>query len=512
MCFCQMPPANLNAQHTWIRPWLYKKQELAIFSPARYSCIEASTKAGKTVSALIWLTEQAILGRDGQNFWWVAPTYKQAEIAYRRAKKGLPKNVYTSNEAKITLTLVNGARMNFLSAERPDGLYGEDVYAAVVDEASRVREEAWFAIRSTLTATRGPVRLIGNVKGRKNWFYRICRLAQDGTPNYQYTKITAYDAVEAGVLDIEEIEDAKRALPEHVFNELFLCIPAKDAGCPFDLTAIEELVRKGISGKKTVAYGVDLAKYVDWTVIVGLDVDGNPSFFDRFQLPWTETMQRIENVVGLTPTLMDSTGVGDPILEALQRKVGSNFEGYKFTSSSKQQLIEGLSVAIQHRQIGLLAGPMQDELESFEYEYTRTGVRYTAPEGLNDDCVCALALVWYRWLHQTGGASIIEFYKSQLEKSFNNPNIPATTTPPTSGASLQVMAQPEVYAPPGAGGPFKKKAEPETEANQEFFANYKETYGSLMGEALCVKCGQLIENDRVEDGFQIWHTRCYRGW
>ncbi|GAG10318.1 unnamed protein product, partial [marine sediment metagenome] len=37
--------------------------------------------------------------------------------------------------------------------------------------------------------------------------------------------------------------------------------------------------------------------------------------------------------------------------------------------------------------------PVVNELEAFEYEYTRTGVRYSAPEGLNDDCVCALALV-----------------------------------------------------------------------------------------------------------------------
>jgi hypothetical protein len=41
------------------------------------------------------------------------------------------------------------------SGEKPDGLYGEDVFAAVIDEASRMREEAWHALRSTLTATRG---------------------------------------------------------------------------------------------------------------------------------------------------------------------------------------------------------------------------------------------------------------------------------------------------------------------------------------------------------------------
>jgi hypothetical protein len=33
-----------------------------------------------------------------------------------------------------------------------------------------------------------------------------------------------------------------------------------------------------------------------------------------------------------------------------------------------------------------------NELEAFEYMYSQTGVRYSAPTGLHDDAVCALAL------------------------------------------------------------------------------------------------------------------------
>jgi hypothetical protein len=32
-------------------------------------------------------------------------------------------------------------------------------------------------------------------------------------------------------------------------------------------------------------------------------------------------------------------------------------------------------------------------MRNFEFEYTRTGVRYTAPTGLHDDAVCGLALL-----------------------------------------------------------------------------------------------------------------------
>jgi len=40
-------------------------------------------------------------------------------------------------------------------------------------------------------------------------------------------------------------------------------------------------------------------------------------------------------------------------------------------------------------------GVIVSELDVFAYEYTRTGVRYSAPDGMHDDCVMALALAVY---------------------------------------------------------------------------------------------------------------------
>jgi hypothetical protein len=91
------------------------------------------------------------------------------------------------------------------------------------------------------------------------------------------------------------------------------------------------------------------------------------------------------------PKRIDSTGAGDPIAEDLGR-VDPNIDKFVFTSHSKQQIMEGLAVAIQTRRITVLEGVMKDELDSFEFEYTRNGVRYTGPSGMHDDCVCSLAL------------------------------------------------------------------------------------------------------------------------
>jgi hypothetical protein len=234
----------------------------ALFHEGRYGLVEGSTKSGKTAPCLVWLAEQAMAGKPGRNYWWVAPVYTQAEIAYRRMKRGLPREFWKSNDSERRIELANGTFMWFKSGEKPDNLYGEDVYAAVIDEASRVREDSWIALRSTLTATKGPVRIIGNVKGRTNWFYKMARLAERGEPGMRYRKVTAMDAVAAGVLDAEEIEDARRRLPDSVFQELYMAEAADLAG----------RVYKSYAPENVSADIQDL----DGTLLVGMDFNVDP--------------------------------------------------------------------------------------------------------------------------------------------------------------------------------------------------------------------------------------------
>ena len=358
------------------------------------------------MSHIEWLLEEAAKEGAG-NWWWVATVSDTADIAFRRAQDRL-RGLLDSGGTKIRVSEpipfeknetrkyidVFGARLWFKSAEKPDNLYGEDVYGAVGDEVSRWREDAWTALYTTLTATKGRAKLIGNVKGRKNWAYVKARKAESGEPDWSHHKLTAFDAIDGGVIDADIVEQAKRDLPDAVFRELYLAEPADDEGNPFGIQAIRACIAPALSGAAPVAWGWDLAKSVDWTVGIALDTDGATCRFERFQRPWQETLAAIERTTGTIPALVDSTGVGDPVLEALQRsgQVRRNFEGFKFSSTSKQQLMEGLAVAIQRGEVRYPDGPIVAELEAFEYEFTRTGVRYSAPQGMHDDCVMALAL------------------------------------------------------------------------------------------------------------------------
>ena len=391
----------MQVEHSYTRPVLYPKQKNAIFCKERYGLIEASTKSGKTVGCIVWLTEQALSGSEGQNFWWVAPIRDQAKIAFKRLRRFMPRSLYTVNLTELTLTLSNGAIIWFKGADHADSLYGEDVFAAVIDEATRCKEDAWVAVRSTLTATNGPIRIIGNVKGRKNWAYRMARRAESGAPDMHYARITAHDAADAKVIARSEIDDAQRHLPASVFKELYLAEPSDDVANPFGIDDIDKCVAP-LNAGPAVAWGIDLAKSSDWSVAIGLNEQGGVCHLERWQGPWEDTINRIINLTGQVPALVDSTGVGDPVLESLQkrgRNQGARYEGFKFSSSSKQQIMEGLAVAIQQKRVSFPEGVIVNELQAFEYEYTRTGARYSAPVGLHDDAVCALALALS--LHQS---------------------------------------------------------------------------------------------------------------
>src|SRR5688500_8679864 len=110
------------------RPPLAQYQLDALFCPVKYALIDEKTNAGKTVGCLAWIIEEALKGKANYNYWWVAPVYEQAKIAFRRLKNNLTKSIFTANDGELSLTFANKARIVCKSGEKPDNLYGEDVF------------------------------------------------------------------------------------------------------------------------------------------------------------------------------------------------------------------------------------------------------------------------------------------------------------------------------------------------------------------------------------------------
>lgn len=214
------------------KPHLTDYQKDILFCDARFTITEASTKVGKTHSHIIWLFGKAheYEQAEGKNYWWVAPVFSQSKIAFKRLRRNLSQyGVYNFNESNLVITCPNGAEIHFKSADNPDNLYGEDVYACVFDEAPRAKEEAWFALRSTLTATEAPCKLIGNFGGISNWVHKLKEKSKSDK-NYAYFKVTCWDAIKAGILSEDEVLQAKNDLPEKIFKELYEAEASEDDG------------------------------------------------------------------------------------------------------------------------------------------------------------------------------------------------------------------------------------------------------------------------------------------
>ncbi|MCA9348516.1 hypothetical protein KC867_03855, partial [Candidatus Saccharibacteria bacterium] len=92
--------------------------------------------------------------------------------------------------------------------------------------------------------------------------------------------------------------------------------------------------------------------------------------------------------------IIDATGVGDAVFDDLKNQ-GLSLEGFKFTATTKQELVSNLSVAMDNQEIHYPAiETLIDELEMYAYEQRSNGTfSYSAPEGFHDDEVMALALL-----------------------------------------------------------------------------------------------------------------------
>jgi Terminase large subunit, T4likevirus-type, N-terminal/Terminase RNaseH-like domain len=360
-------------------------QQVILDSSKRFRVVMCGRRFGKSELSQIEIIVNALQGKQVA---YITPTYQLARVFFDRLTKAIP---FENNKSELSIKFPNDGAVYFFTGERLDNLRGRKFHFIVIDEASFIPnlEEGWQnSIRPTLTDYKGRALFLSTPKG-KNFFYSL--FLKSGEPDWESFKFTTYDNP---YIDRGEIDDARTQLPQVVFEQEYMANPAENASNPFGSSYIKQCTFE-LSHEPPIAFGVDLAKSVDWSVIIGLDKNGSVCHFERFQKDWRQTKQVIENLPRI-PILIDSTGVGDPIFEDLQRE-GVLVTGFKFTSTSKQQLMEGLASAIQQRKITFPEGYITNELEVFEYQYTATGVRYSAPQGFHDDCVMALGLAWQHY-------------------------------------------------------------------------------------------------------------------
>ena len=360
-------------------------QRKVLGSKARFRVLMCGRRWGKSLISKQYTITEALAGKINA---YITPTYSLAKVFFDEIAKIIPSEVATANKSDLVFKFATGGEIRFFTGERLDNLRGLKFHNVIIDEASYIPslEDAWNnAIRPTLTDYQGRALFISTPRG-KDFFYRLYLRSDD--KDFESFKYTTYDNP---FINNDEIDSARASLPTAVFEQEYLANPMENAANPFGMDFIRANIAE-ISGGVPICYGIDLAKSYDYSVIIGLDSSGHVCHYDRFQSDWNSTKAKIR-LLHNVPKVIDATGVGDPIVEDLQKE-DYMIEGFKFTSHSKQQLIEGLVLAIQQGLVKYPEGSIVDELSLFEYVYTKTGVRYSAPDGMHDDAVCGLALAW----------------------------------------------------------------------------------------------------------------------
>ena len=337
-------------------------------------------------------------------FGYIAPTYKMAKgIVWRdprMLKQYLPRGILKKdpNETELYCEFFNDSILQIRGADDPDSLRGQDYYGVILDEFAMMKPSVWEEIlRPVLTENGGWAWFLFTPKG-KNHAYRYWTRAKGWGKDWEQFFLSVK---ESNLISERDLKLARQEMPEMLYKQEFLCEFLEGEGSVFK--GIERCIvgrlQDPVRGSRYVL-GVDLAKTVDFTVLICIDqFEKRVVAFERFnEVSWRLQKDRIAYMAKRyndALVIVDSTGVGDPITEDL-KNIGLSVEGYRFTANSKKALIERLIIAIEQR---LILFPhievLVDELKSFSYELSGDRLRYSAPEGMHDDCVISLALAVY---------------------------------------------------------------------------------------------------------------------
>ena len=367
--------------------------------PARFRVVMCGRRWGKSACGIREVCDVAVAGQPAA---WFAPSYKIALEAWRELVDRLAPITSRMSEQDKRIELVTGGVIEVWTLDTPDPARGRKYKLAVIDEAGIVRDlmEVWqAAIRPTLVDLGGRALILGTPKGRRHGFVTLFNRGLTDDPDWQSFRAST---LENPYIPAEEVEIARRELPPEVFAQEFEGVPTDDGANPFGLDAIRRSVTFDPSRTTTepVIYGVDLARSLDFTVVVGLDAYRRVVRLERWQAPWAVTKQKVRDMVRGVPIVADATGVGDAIVGDLQM-MGVDVTPHVFTQPSKLRLMQRLVAAFQGDELALpvadTAKWLVNELEAFEFNYTATGVKYEAPSGEHDDGVMALALALYGW-------------------------------------------------------------------------------------------------------------------
>lgn len=340
---------------------------------------------------------------------WIVPTYKNGRSLWRWAEAvvaPLRKAGYVSiNKAEREIVFSNGGVFGIYSADNEDSIRGEAFNLVILDEAARIPKTAWTdAIQPTLADVNGDAILISTPKGR-NWFWiEYQHGLSDGKEIVSFSAPSSDNPNQhiQRAADLVKQRVAEHTYPERTYRQEWLAEFIDDAGEVFRrvMDAATAVEQQSAQDNHDYLIGVDWGKHNDFTVLTVLDTTHKHVVcVDRFnQIDYALQVGRLKAMAERfrpSAIIAESNSMGEPLIEQLQRD-GLPVMPFQTTNASKAIAVEALALAFERGEISIPNDPILiGELQAYEQERLPSGMmRYGAPDGMHDDMVMSLALVW----------------------------------------------------------------------------------------------------------------------
>ena len=357
----------------------------------KYYILNIGRQFGKTMLGINQMLYWAI-NHKGCNIAWVTPIYKQSKKVFDEMEKVTKSSgLFEYNRSDLTISGFN-SQIQFFSGERPDNIRGNTFDYLIVDEMAFTRPELWSEVLSATVLVKGKkVIFISTPKG-KNHFYQLS-LQPNYDNRYKYFHYSSYDNP---MIDAEDLEERKRSLPKHIFEQEYLAKFIDNASGLFK--NVDSCVIKTAERTQKLFGGLDIGRADDYTVLTILNKNYQMVYVQRWrQQEWSKIIDEVATKIREynAEIFVEVNNQGDVFFEMLQNKVYNNVQPYVTTTATKPIMIEDLAVHFENKDIGILnENWLVDELNAFTYIYNEKTrrVQYGAPQGIHDDGVMSLAL------------------------------------------------------------------------------------------------------------------------
>lgn len=350
----------------------------------------------------------------------IAPTQDQAKLLFDRVAELLERLLEkwpfprgpSEERPKVSRTpypkLTFGPhRVTARSGHLGRSLRGNEATHIVIDEAAFLAEEVITEVAMPMLATtNGELTMISTPRGM-NHFWRFFHFGVEGQHGVWSRRAPSS---ESPLVSPEYLQVQRDLISERAFRTEYEAEFLDGKGRVFRTELIDAALTPRLEvGEGPFWIGVDWARYSDYTAVAVLAGTRDRAHLveaDRFHgLPWAEQVERVARLIERYPqasVLCDATGVGDPLVEQLQRRLsGCAIEGATFTAGFKAQLIDRLVWSFENQALRMEPNPeLIRELSHFEWQPSRSGQgKLGASSGFHDDLVIALALAAFQLPH-----------------------------------------------------------------------------------------------------------------